>query len=70
MELQPFGPVEQAIQKADAPDLPKPKSIMPFLGGVLVTLAAIAVGWTIFSYIKRKKDNKQKEKNASPRSIN
>lgn len=70
MELQPFGPVEQAIQKSGSPELPKPITIMPFLGGVLVTLVAVAIGWVIVFRIKSKKEIKQGEKTVSPGTIN
>lgn len=69
MELQPFGPVEQAIQKSAAPGVAKPKTIMTFLGGVLIALAAVAVGWRIASYLKMKKDKKKEKETLPPESV-
>jgi hypothetical protein len=68
MELQPFGPVEQAIQKSAAPEFPKHKIVKSFLLGVVVTLSAIGVVWLIIDYRGHKKDNKQKGNTDFPNS--
>jgi hypothetical protein len=54
MELQPYGPVEQAIQNSGI-ESPKPKTSGSVIWGIVLTLTAAIIGWKIISHRKDKK---------------
>jgi hypothetical protein len=56
MELQPFGPVEQAVQKSSSP---KPKTSGSFWNGVVTTLLTLGLALLMSPYTLRKKDKPQ-----------
>lgn len=56
MHLQPYGPIEEAIQKSITPDTTSPKTSYIFLCGALATVLA---GGIIYWIISENKSNKQ-----------
>lgn len=59
MELQPFGPVEQAIQKSSLPKPLKPKTSGSFWNGVVTTIITLGLALLVGPYTLRKKDKPQ-----------
>ena len=58
-DLQPYGPIEEAIQKSITPETASPKINSGFWKGVIVTLA---IGGIIFWIISENK-NKARQNN-------
>lgn len=60
MDLQPYGPIEEAIQKSIIANSTSPKPSYGFLQGVIATLLA---GYIVFVLVKNKKKDRCKQTN-------
>ena len=56
MILQPYGPIEEAIQKSISPATASPKTSHIFLWGVITTLLS---GFIVLLIVKNKKEDKK-----------
>lgn len=56
MDLQPYGPIEEAIQKSIDPHPVSSKRSYQFLKGIIATLMA---GLIVFLIVKHKKSDKE-----------
>lgn len=59
MILQPYGPIEEAIQKSISPAATSPKTSHIFLWGVLTTVFAGAIVYLIVMKQKNKTTHKK-----------
>lgn len=67
MELKPYGPVEQAIEKSIKTEALKPVKSKSFLWGVLAVIVVGGVVWGAVVIYKRKaqQDNKKDQSETS-----
>lgn len=62
MELQPYGPVEQAIQKSASPELRQPKTTKNFWWGVGTALGIGTIAFLIVYFINKRKEKEEGKK--------
>ena len=60
MDLQPYGPIEEAIQKSISPATTSPKTTHIFLWGVLAT---VVVGVIVYGFIVKQKNKNSRKGN-------